>query len=177
MREAHFVLLAILATVSLGIRPEGAVGQGKFETVTGKPFDSAVPRDFYLEGNAIPTEKRNAVLLASPRGSRVLIALIDTTGYSSQIQKKYEGMVITEGVATVCGSKVAVGSYGFGLERPGGESSADAKFFLYDQGGKRLLECRSKRDATLSAPRPLQVVTGSAGTARLYVGRYWVELR
>lgn len=177
MRRTQFVLAAALAGAALGAYPGGAAGQGNFQIVTGKAFDSALPHDFYLEGNAIPTEKRNAVLLTSPKGSRVLIALIDTTGYSSQIQQKYEGMVITEGMITICEKKVAVGSYGFGLERPGAQSSEDAMFFLYDQAGKRLLECRSKKDANLNAPRPLRVVPGFRGTARLYLGRYWLELR
>ncbi len=63
--------------------------QGTFGQVSGKAFDSAVPKDFYLEGNAIPTEKRNAVLLKTPRSARVLFTLIDTSGYSSETRKKY----------------------------------------------------------------------------------------
>jgi hypothetical protein len=73
-----------------------------------------VPKDFYLEGNAIPTQKRNAVLVHLPSGARAVFALIDTTGYSANIIAKYVGMIITEGDVSVCGQKVTVGSYGFG---------------------------------------------------------------
>src|ERR1700691_6130784 len=80
-----------------------ALAQNKFEVVTGKAFDSAVPKDFYLEGNAIPTEKRFATLVKTPAGARALFAPIDTTGYSANIVTKYIGMIITEGDLTLCG--------------------------------------------------------------------------
>ena len=86
--------IGLMAAV-LAVWPSAARAQGGFELVSGKAFDSAVPKDFYLEGNAIPTQKRNAALLKTPAGGRVVFALIDTTGYSSQIQQKYEGMIIS----------------------------------------------------------------------------------
>src|SRR5215472_7896144 len=113
-RSTYVVLIAALLVAA----PSRLGAQGNFASVTGKAFDSAMPKDFYLEGNAIPTEKRNAALLKTPAGARVLFALIDTTGYSSQIKKKYIGMVIAEGGVSVCGVGLSVGSYGFGLDRP-----------------------------------------------------------
>ena len=80
-------------------------GQHQFEIVTGKAFDSALPKDFYLEGNAIPTAKRNAVMVHLPSGSRALFSLIDTSGYSADIIAKYIGMIITEGDVSICGQK------------------------------------------------------------------------
>ena len=156
--------------------PEHAFGQRAFAQVSGKDFDSAVPRDFYLEGNAIPTEKRNAVLLKSPAGARLLLALIDTTGYSSQIRQKYIGMMIAEGAVSVCGVQLGVGSYGFGVDKPAPNSSEDARFFLYNQAGEKVGDCAAVRDAQIKLPRPLQVVLSKGEPARLYLGRYWVEL-
>jgi hypothetical protein len=53
MRKYGFGLwLAAVAVVS-GAGCQSALAQNKFEAVTtGKAFDSAVPKDFYLEGNA-----------------------------------------------------------------------------------------------------------------------------
>src|ERR1017187_4541287 len=96
--------LPILA-VLLGLTAASAVAQQKFEIVTGKAFDSALPKDFYLEGNAIPTAKRNAVLVHLPSGSRALFSLIETSGYSADIIAKYVGMIITEGDVSICGQK------------------------------------------------------------------------
>jgi hypothetical protein len=154
-----------------------AFAQVGYEQVTGKPFDSALPRDFYLEGNAIPTQKRNAALLKTPAGARLLVALIDTSGYSSQIQEKYIGMMIVEGGASVCGKELAVGSYGFGLVKPPATSDDDATLRLYDQAGKDVASCPAKKDNSINRPKPLQVVLAAGQPAKLYLGRYWLELK
>jgi len=168
------LLLVILACAAL---PGHLRAQGAFQVVTGKDFDAALPKDFYLEGNAIPTQKRNAALVKTAAGARVLIALIDTTGYSSQIKQKYEGMLITEGGLSVGGHKLGVGSYGFGYTKPAATSDEDATFFLYNQAGEKVAECKAKKDTKIAQPKPLQVVAGKAEPARLYFGRYWVELK
>ncbi len=147
-----------------------------FHLITGRSFDAALPRDFYLEGNAIPTEKRNARLVETPRGRRLLIALIDTTGYSSQVQKKYIGMLITEGEVSLCGHRLGIGSYGFGLEVPPQPSGARATFHLYDQAGNEVFRCQAGKDLTDHHPRPLEVRLGPGAGAELYLGRYHLEL-
>ncbi len=154
-----------------------ALAQGSFEQMAGKEFDRAMPKDFYLEGNAIPTEKRNAVLLKTPAGARVLFALIDTTGYSSEVRKKYIGMIIAEGKVSFCGSTLGVGSYGFGLDKPAPDRDDDAKFFLYNQAGEKVADCPSKKDKQLKQPRPLQVIVENPRSALLYLGRYRLEIK
>jgi hypothetical protein len=164
-----------LILVSIAILPgiaRGLFAQGGFTPMTGKAFESAIPNDFYLEGNRIPVEKRNAALLKTPAGARLVLALIDTTGYSSQIRQKYIGMVITEGNVSVCSVSLGVGSYGFGLEKPAPTSNEDAKFFLYNQAGEKVGECGAKKDNAVKQPKPLNV-SGS----RLYLGRYYLELK
>ncbi|MGA3040753.1 MAG: hypothetical protein ABSF54_08200 [Bryobacteraceae bacterium] len=153
------------------------LGQNKFEVVTGKAFDSALPKDFYLEGNAIPTEKRNAVLVKTPAGARAVFALIDTAGYSANIVTKYVGMIITEGDLTLCGHKVGVGSYGFGWVLPGTGVEAPGKFALYDQAGAPVTECVAERHGDLKRPLPLQVIVAADGSARLYHGKHYIGLQ
>ena len=176
MLRSYRNLYVALMMVMLTLGAQKSAAQGKFELVTGKDFEGAVPKDFYLEGNAIPTEKRNSALLKTPSGSRVLVGLIDTTGYSSQIQKKYIGMLITEGELSINGQNVGVGSYGFGLEKPTAGSSGDGKLRVYNQAGAQVAECAAGKDADLKQPRPLQVVLGKDGV-RLYIERYWVEIK
>lgn len=176
MNKAFSLAGLTLLAVALVAWPNLARAQRSFAPVTGKDFDRAVPKDFYLEGNAIPVEARNAVLLTAG-GARALFALIDTTGYSSQIQQKYIGMLITETSLSVCGKSVRPGSYGFGLDKPPETSTADAKFFLYDQGGAKVLGCDAKKDSNLSSPKPLQAVTTQGAPTRLYLGRYWLEVK
>jgi hypothetical protein len=151
------------------------VAEGAFEVLSGKAFDAAFVKDFYLEGNSIPTEKRNAALIKTSAGARAEFALLDTSGYSSQVQEKYAGMIISEGDLSVCGVKLGVGSFGFGTKMPKPPSTGSATVFFYDQAGKKLGECTADRDSQLKAPRPLQVVV-SGGKARLYLGVYGLEL-
>jgi len=177
MRKYRFGLwLAAVAVVS-GALCQSAPAQNKFVVVTGKDFDSAVPKDFYLEGSAIPTEKRNAILVRTPAGARAVFALIDTTGYAASITAKYVGMIITEGDLTLCGHKVTVGSYGFGWTLPGTGVDAPGSFALYNQAGAPLAECTAARQADLKKPVPLQVIVAADGSARLYHGKHYIGLR
>ena len=163
------------AAVVSGALCQGTLAQ-KFEVVTGKPFDSAVPKDFYLEGNAIPTEKRNAVLVKTPAGARALFALIDTTGYAANITSKYAGMIITEGELTLCGHKIGVGSYGFGWVLPGTGVDAPGRLAMYNQAGAPVADCITGRQGDLKLPRPLQVIVTADGAARLYHGKHYIPL-
>jgi hypothetical protein len=177
MRNLRLFVPLIAATFLLGLWSGNAFAQKQFELVTGKAFDSALPKDFYVEGNAIPTAKRNATMVRLPSGARALFSLIDTTGYASDVAAKYIGMIITEGELSICGQNVAVGSYGFGWERPARGEEGPGTFKLYNQAGAKLVECTAPRDAELKQPRPLQVIVHQDGTARLYYGRLGVVLR
>ncbi len=163
-------LILVAMAILMGM-PGSARAQGAFEQVSGKDFESAIPNDFYLEGNRIPVERRNAALLKTPAGARLVLALIDTTGYSSQVQQKYMGMLITEGKVSVCDVPLSVGSYGFGLEKPAG------KFLLYNQAGEKVGDCVAKRDSAVKQPKPLNIVISKGAGARLYLNRYFVELK
>ncbi len=168
-------LLLISALLLAGALP--ALAQHGFTIITGKEFDSALPTQFYLEGNAIPTEKRNAVLVHTAAGKRALFALLDTSGYSSAIQQKYEGMIITEGRLSVCGHVLGAGSYGFGMRRPMPGKKGTATFMLYNQAGAGLGGCTITENLAKQQPRPLEVVTESNGRAQLYLGKFAVVLR
>lgn len=176
MRKQQVKMLVILSGAVLVVWPLPARAQGSFQIVSGKAFDSAIPTQFYLEGNAIPTEKRNAALLKIPSGARLLLALIDTAGYSSQIKQKYIGMMISEAQVSVCGSALGVGSYGFGLDPPAATSSAEAKFHVYNQAGAEVASCAASKDNSIKPPRPLHVAL-SGGSAWLELGHYKVEIK
>lgn len=170
------VKIASLMLIFMAAIPASA--QGVFRVEKGGAFNKIIPRDFVLEENSIPTEKRNSTLVLTPSGARLVAGLLDTSGYSSQVQEKYLGMLIAEGTVEVGGHQVAIGSYGFGLAKPKGAAGGyPSRFFLYDQAGKRVVECAARWDEKLKSPRPLQVVPSGGRTARLYLGRTWVELK
>jgi hypothetical protein len=177
VKKRLVVSLFALCCVALLAGAGRAYGQGAFSSVTGKAFDGAVPGQFYLDGNAIPTEKRNSALLTTPSGHRFLTGLLDTSGYSSQVQMKYSGFIINEAPLTLCGKPLGVGSFGFGMKKPAEASPADAAFILYDQGGKEVSQCMVKKDMALQHPVPLQVILKGEKSVDLALGRYIVEIR
>ncbi|MEJ2006719.1 MAG: hypothetical protein P8Z30_00945 [Acidobacteriota bacterium] len=174
--KAYLIVAASLLMSVMVAKP--AVAQGVFKVETGQAFNKILPKDFVLEENAIPTQKRNSVLVSTPSGSRLVVGLLDTSGYSSQVQEKYLGMMINEGSLNVCGHSVAIGSYGFGLKKsPGAAEGQASQFILYNQNGQKVTECSAGWDAKIKSPRPLKVVVEGGSTARLYLGRNWVELK
>ncbi len=145
--------------------------------VTGKEFDGAIVPNFYLEGNAIPVQKRNAVMLKCPCGKRLIVALLDTSGYSIDVQQKYHGFVTTEKKIALGGAEVPVGAFGLGLQKPAAPSEAPAKVFIYDVAGQKVAEGMAQYDAKLAQPVPLQVVSEKEKPQRIYLGRYFLELK
>ena len=128
--------LALGVAALLAVVPAPAQAQEKLE---GKAFDSAVVKDFYLEGNAIPVQKRNTVVLKGTDGKRMVFGLLDTTGYSAEIQAKYVGMMIVERKTTVGGTALAPGAYGFGLRKPT-PPEGPGHLMIYDVGGTKVAE-------------------------------------
>ena len=170
--SAVFCLVALAATMN-AVQVQA---EDQFQVLTDKTFSQALPAHFYLEGQAIPTQKRNAALVKTPSGARVLFGLLDTSGYGTDITEKYHGMLITETKLSVCGNSLEVGSYGFGM-KVGADPDQPKTFNVFDQAGKKVCDCEASRDAELKQPRPLQVVPGKEGAARFYVGRDFVEVK
>ena len=177
MKKTLLVIGCIQLLCLLSVWPSTARAQGGFEVVTGDAFDRAVPADFYLEGNHIPVEKRNSAVLKNAKGARIVLGLIDTTGYSSQIQQKYMGMLITETRISVCGNPIGVGSYGLGMERPAATSNADATFRIYNQAGEKVGGCAAKKDGSTGQPKPLAVTAAKGEPAEVSFGKYVVEIK
>jgi hypothetical protein len=165
------VALAASAVLALAAVPATA----QVEKLEGKTFDGAYVREFYLEGNAIPTQKRNTVMLKGADGKRLVFSLLDTTGYSTEIQQKYLGMLIVERPVTLGTAKVGAGAYGFGLKKPQ-PPEGPGTLFVYDVGGAKVAEAAASHDGEIARPVPLQVVTKD-GKSRLYVGRHSVEIQ
>ena len=160
--------LALGVAALLAVVPAPAQAQEKLE---GKAFDSAVVKDFYLEGNAIPVQKRNTVILKGTDGKHLVFGLLDTTGYSAEIQAKYIGMIIVERKVTVGATALGAGAYGFGLHKPT-PPEGPGHLMIYDVGGAKVGEAPAQYDKALAQPVPLQFTSG-----RLYVGRHWVEVK
>src|SRR4029077_18371405 len=89
---------------------------------------SMVPADFFFRGQKAPTQLRNSAGFQMADGKVTLAALVDVSGYSTAIQQKYQGMLITESKLNIGGSELPPGEYGFGF-------SAD-KFLVMNGAGE-----------------------------------------
>ncbi len=130
------------------------------------------PATVFFKGQTAPIQGRNSagVRLADQR--LVLISLVDTSGYSSQIQERYQAYLITETALEIDGHTLAPGTYGCGF-------IAGDSFVVMDVGGQDVFLAHSKRDNDMHRPTPLQIqtATGETGVYRLYAGRNFVTFR
>jgi hypothetical protein len=157
MRTYHLVSLALILSAALAA--------AQISPMEAAELEKALPKTQYLEGENIPTQARNAAGVRLASGARVLAALLDTSGFSAQIQAKYLGMLITEQALELGTSTVPPGSYGFGRRQN--------DLVLYNAAGRRAAGIRRVRDDALSPARPLQLAVRHGGL-RLYDGKDYV---
>jgi hypothetical protein len=111
---------------------------------------------------------RNAAAVQLGPRRFVLAGLVDTSGYASDVQAKYQGFIVTDSPITIGGSRLPTGAYGFGF-------SADGWLNVMDVGGRRVLYVRARSDERLQRPRPL-MMTDARNGVRLYAGRSFVVI-
>lgn len=127
-----------------------------------------VPSNFYFEGQLAPTQMRNAAAVRFAPQRNLVVALVDNSGYASNIRAKFEGFLISDEVVMIGGVEVKSGAYGFGF-------TADSKMNILDVGGNSLHSVTTKRDDKFQSPRPL-VIVQSGKELRLYHGRNYVVI-
>jgi hypothetical protein len=128
-----------------------------------------LPDAVFFNGQSAPVQARNSGGIKFGDGKLVLAALIDTSGYSSAVQQKYQMYLIVETAIQINGHILPPGAYGAGF--------VAGHFGVMDIGGHDLFSVDSARDADLKRPTPLQVIVGSSdGEFRLYQGRDYVVI-
>jgi hypothetical protein len=164
MRQARLAVLGLVALVSAL-----AVGQAAKHVLSGEELKKAVPSEYFFRGQKAPVQLRNAVGFQQADGKMMLAALVDASGYSTAIQQKYQGLLITEVKLSVGGSDLAPGQYGFGF-------TSDGKFMVMDVGNNDVASAASQSDAALQHAVPLKLVEDGAGY-KLYAGKKWVAIK
>lgn len=156
--------LIVALTVGTALAKEMA---GKVTVLSGDELAKLVPASAVLDGQNAPVQKRNAVGAKMEDGKLLLVALVDTSGYSADYQQKYIGVFIAQGKLMFGGQAVAPGFYGLGHRK---DSHA---FVLYDMGGNQVAEAMAKSDEMLRPVTPIQLKAEATG-AKLYLGSYFV---
>jgi hypothetical protein len=129
----------------------------------------AVPEEYFYRGQKAPVQLRNSVGFQLADGKMMLAALVDASGYSTAIQQKYQGMVVTEIKLKIGGTSLAPGQYGFGF-------TADGKFVVMNVANDDVLNAPWQNDADLKRPVPLKLVEDGDGY-KLYAGRKWIGIK
>jgi hypothetical protein len=143
-----------------------ASAQNKAAILADAELTRVVPTSYYYQGQSAPTQMRNTAAVRFGRERFVIAGLVDTSGYSSEIQGKYEGFFITDSPIKIGGLRLGTGAYGFGF-------SASGKMNIFDIGGRLVLAVKTQKDAELKRPRPLMMLQAADGV-RLYDGRNYV---
>jgi len=131
-----------------------------------------MPATVFFRGQSAPVQARNSGGVRFADKGVMLVALVDTSGYSTSVQEKYQAYLITESPLEIGGQRLPAGVYGCGF-------IAGDNFIMQDVGAHDLFTVHSVRDAELRRPTPLQVMTtpGGSGEYRLYAGRNYVAFR
>jgi hypothetical protein len=135
---------------------------------TGDALKKLVPTTYYFAGQSAQVQTRNSVALKSAAGKFVLAGMVDTSGYSTAIQEKYQGFFIAETKVTFDGGTLDPGQYGFGFK--------DGKFLLMNVAATDLFSSATKSDDELKHPVPLKLEKDGDGY-RLYAGKNYVAFR
>ena len=166
VRKNSVVLICLLALVSLS---ELALAQEPVTVLTGTELTRVVPTGFYFEGLSAPTQMRNSA--AARFGSKrfVIVGMVDTSGYSSDVRAKYEGFFITDFPIRINDTELGTGAYGFGFGDNG-------KMQILDLAGSQLFSLSTTKDNALKRPRPLMMIKDADGV-RLYSGKDYVTIK
>ena len=158
-----------LACIALALTAASLSQQASKHILSSDELKKAVPSEFFFRGQKAPVQLRNAVGFQAADGKMMLAALVDASGYSTAIQQKYQGMLITELKLSVGESTLAPGQYGFGF-------TSDGKFVVMDVGNDDVLSTSSQADSALQHAVPLKLVEDGGGY-KLYAGKKWVALK
>lgn len=166
MNKTRLKTFGILALMMVGC---ALAQQASKHILSSDELKKAVPTEYFFRGQKAPVQLRNAVGFQLADGKMMLAALVDASGYSTAIQQKYQGMLITETKLNVGGSSLPPGQYGFGF-------AADNKFMVMDVSNNDVLSASYQTDQALQHAVPLKLVEDGTGY-KLYAGKKWIALK
>jgi hypothetical protein len=166
MNKSGLKMLSMVVLTLIGCAVAQQVSK---HVLTSDELKKAVPTEYFFRGQKAPVQLRNAVGLQLADGKMMLAALVDASGYSTAIQQKYQGMLITETKLNVGGSSLPPGQYGFGF-------AADNKFVVMDVANNDVLSASYQTDQALQHAVPLKLIEEGTGY-KLYAGKKWIEVK
>jgi len=164
-RYAGFCVFVLALIVPFSVTANGQ-GKQNYEVLAETALTRVVPTSFYFAGQSAETQMRNAAAARIGKDRYIIAALVDTSGYSTEISGKYEGFFITDSPVVIGNKLLGTGAYGFGF-------SANGRVNLFDLSSKQILSVATANDPEMKRPRPLLMVSTDKGI-RLYKGKNYV---
>lgn len=162
-------LAGLVVTTAMSAATVTAGAQGNATVLKPADMQKLMPASVFYRGQSATTQLRNSGGIKFADGFYVLASLVDTSGYSTGIQAKYQAYLITEVPIKIGGHALGAGAYGVGF-------IANDKFIVTDLGAHDLFTVSSSNDAGLQRPMPLQVLPDQSAGYRLYAGRRYVAI-
>jgi hypothetical protein len=159
------VLLAVVVVIFCST--VNAQSRSDVQILSEAALTKVVPTSFYFAGQSAETQMRNAAAAQFGKDHYVIAALVDTSGYSTEISGKYEGFLITDTPIMVGNKSLGTGAYGFGFSKSG-------TLNIFDISSKLIMSTASKNDDEIK--RPLQL-TAAGKSVRLYKGKSFVVIK
>lgn len=128
-----------------------------------------LPPAVYFQGQTANLQLRNAGAVKFGSGAIAWVCLVDSSGYASDVQERYQFYLVTETRLRVGDAELPAGAYGGGFLKD--------RFLIMNLGGHTIAEGPVQTDATLQRPRPLQLQPDSSTSVKLFLGRRSVLLR
>src|SRR5487761_253647 len=102
------------------------------------------PPTVFFRGQSASLQLRNTYGLHFVDNTILLAGLVDSSGYSTGIQQKYQGYILSEVPLDFAGKTLPAGAYGF---------IAPDAFTVMDLGAHEVLRAHWKSDAAIQHPR------------------------
>jgi hypothetical protein len=127
-----------------------------------------IPHDYFFAGLTASVQPGMNAGVRFANGKVLLVALVNTSGYSTAIQQKYQALFLTDSPLRVEGSDLPPGAYGCGF--------SSEKFFVMNVAAEDVVSVPAHRDEKLQRAVPLKFVEQEGGY-RFYAGKNFVTLQ
>jgi len=124
-----------------------------------------LPEKVYFKGQSATTQLRNSGGIKFGDGQFLLAVVVDTSGYSTDVQERYQSYLLTERPIQIEGHALPAGAYGVGF--------VGGKFVVMDIGAHDLFTVPAHHDEAMKRPMPLKIVAEDGGF-RFYEGRNYM---
>jgi hypothetical protein len=168
MRFQAIMKTASAAALAMAVMAAPVLAQGSDTVLKPSDTQKLLPASVYYKAQSAPTQLRNSAGVKFSDGFYVLVTLVDTSGYSSDVAAKYQAYFIAEVPLKFGSETLPAGIYGVGFV-PGD------KFVVTDVGAHDVFTVGSSTDEAIKRPTPLQVMADPSGGFRLYAGRKFVK--